>query len=39
MESINTDNGRLMLVKRCLNCGNYPSEEVVELKPIESEGE
>lgn len=31
MESINTETGKLMLVKRCLNCGRYPLVEVIEV--------
>lgn len=32
MESVNTDTNKLMLVKRCLKCGQRQAEEVVELK-------
>lgn len=31
MESINVETGKLMLVKRCLNCGDYMVTEVVEV--------
>lgn len=31
MESVNTDTNKLMLVKRCLKCGNYHVTEVVEV--------
>jgi len=32
MESINTDNQELWLVKRCLSCGQYPVIEIVEIR-------
>lgn len=32
MESINMNNDKLMLVKRCLNCGQYPVTEIIEIK-------
>ena len=32
MESINTDNQELWLVKRCLSCGQYPVVEIVEIR-------
>jgi transcription elongation factor Elf1 len=35
MESINVENGKLMLVKRCLKCGQYPVTEVAEIKQEE----
>jgi len=31
MESINVETNKLMLVKRCLNCGDYLVTEVVEV--------
>ena len=31
MESINMRTSKHMLVKRCLNCGQYPLVEVVEV--------
>lgn len=38
MESISCDTNKLMLVKRCLNCGNYPVTEVVEITAHKEEG-
>jgi rRNA maturation protein Nop10 len=32
MESVRVEDGQLCLVKRCLNCFQYPIQEMVEVK-------
>jgi len=35
MASVNMDTNRIMLVKRCLKCGNYPIEEIADITDVE----
>lgn len=42
MESVNTDTGKLMLVKRCVCCANYLVTEVIEVcasEKVQNEGD
>lgn len=36
MESVRVDDKKMFAVKRCLNCGGHPVEEIAELNETEN---